>query len=285
VNRATPLHATEDLEVVRFDHPAHERHDDPEREVASHWGIAFVSAGRFDVLVGGHRHRLRQGGVFLTRPGLEFRCEHGEACPDDVSLSVRLEEVAVRGLEEAWTRIGWVARPSPSPRLAYVQRRMAAASGQGDTFEIERWALAAIGALDVDSRRAPSRGHYVSRHAGIEMVVATCRAIDDAPTAQRSIADRARAVGTTGTRLTHAFRRYVGVSPHQYVVRRRLAAAAALLDQGSTVSDACWRSGFGNLSHFCRSFIRAFGKPASQWRHAPLAERRRKVQAFLGPRP
>jgi AraC-like DNA-binding protein len=66
------------------------------------------------------------------------------------------------------------------------------------------------------------------------------------------------------------------------VVRWRLAAAAALLDQGLGVSESCWRSGFENLSHFCRTFQRSFGARASTWRKLPLRERRRKVQAFLG---
>lgn len=270
--------------VRRFDHPPHEAHHDPEREVADGWGIAFVRAGSFDLMVQGTHHRLTTGSVLLTHPGLSFRCSHEARCPDDVCLAVGFEPGAVAGAEDAWVRAGWAARRVPTPRLAYVQRRLAGAAEAGDGFELERWALAGLTALVADAEGAGARGHYAPRQSDLDAVSATCRAIEADPAARRSVAARARDVGLSSTRLTHGFRRYLGLSPHQYVVRWRLAAAAALLDQGRSVSDACWRSGFENLSHFCRSFQRAFGLRASLWPRLSLPERRRKVQAFLGSR-
>lgn len=240
-----------------------------------------MRAGGFDVVVEGTRHRLTTGSVFLTHPGLAFRCRHDKRCPDDVCLTVAFEPDAVAGAETAWAWAGWAARRVPTPRLAYVGGRLAGAAGAGDGFELERWALAGLTALAADGRGAGGRGHYAPRPADLDAVTTTCRAIEADPAARRSIAARARDVGLTSTRLTHGFRRYVGLSPHQYVVRWRLAAAAELLDQGRSVSDSCWRSGFENLSHFCRGFRRAFGLRASEWRRLPLPERRRKVQAFL----
>ncbi len=264
----------------RFDHPPHEAHHDPEREVAGGWAIAFVRAGAFEVVLEGSRHRLVEGSVFLTHPGLEFRCGHDGPCPDDVCLTVAFEPEAIAGAEHAWARAGWAARRVPTPRLAHAGLRLSGAADAGDHAELERWGLAALQALDADARAPEARGPYAPRRADLDAVVATCRAIEADPTARRSIAQRARAVGFTGPRLTHAFRRYVGVSPHQYVVRLRLAAAAELLDQGRGVSDSCWRSGFENLSHFCRAFQGAMGIRASRWHGLPLRERRRKVQAL-----
>lgn len=235
-------------------------------------------------MVQGTHHRLTTGSVLLTYPGLAFRCGHGGSCPDDVCLAVGFEPGAVAGVEDAWARAGWAARRVPTPRLAYVQRRLAGAVAAGDGFELERWALAGLTALVADAEGAGARGHYAPRPADLDAVGATCRAIEADPAARRSVAARARDVGLSSTRLTHGFRRYLGLSPHQYVVRWRLAAAAALLDDGRSVSDACWRSGFENLSHFCRSFQRAFGLRASLWPRIPLPERRRKVQDFLGGR-
>ncbi|MFN8646742.1 MAG: AraC family transcriptional regulator [Gemmatimonadales bacterium] len=285
LNRIAALHQTADCVVRRFDHPPDLPHQDPEREVADGWGIAFVRAGAFEVEVHGARERLVAGSLFLTRPGLAFRCRHDGPCPDDVCLAIDFAPGAVAGSEDAWTRAGWAARRTPTPRLAYVQRRLAGAAAEENTFELERWALAGLTALSADGSSRGSRGPYAPRRADLEAVTAACRAIEADPAARRSIADRARAVGCTGTGLTHAFRRYLGLSPHQYVVRWRLADAAARLDAGATVSDSCWRSGFENLSHFCRTFQRAFGIRASRWRALPLPERRRKVQALLGGRP
>src|SRR5690606_32479175 len=143
---------------------------------------------------------------------------------------------------------------APTPRLAHVHLRLGAAADAGDRFEMERWALATLTALRADARNDRARGRYAARQSDLDAVVATCRAIEASPETNRSVADLARDVGLTSTRLTHCFRRYVGLSPHRYVIRWRLASAAALLDRGAGVSETCWRSGFENLSHFCRTF-------------------------------
>ncbi len=294
LNRLAILHATPELSVNRFDHPPHEAHDDPEWEIAERWAIAFVRSGTFTVTLDGVRHDLVQGSVFITSPGLAFTCSHQQQCPDDVCLSMGFDAHAVADVEHAWARAGWAARVAPTPRLAYVQRRIARAADGGETFEMERWALAALGALDADAQdpgartarahehaRTHARGPYAVRRADLDAIVEACDAIDADPTRRCSVAERARDLGLTSMQLTHQFRRFLGVSPHQYVVRARLVTASALLDDGHSVSDSCWRSGFENLSHFCRQFQRTFGTRASAWPAIPLRERRRKVQALL----
>jgi AraC-like DNA-binding protein len=281
LNRYEPLHATPDVSVIRFDHPPHEAHTDPDGEVANGWAIAFVRDGSFDVAVDGARRRLSQGSVFLMRPGLEFRCQHDNQCPTDVCLSIRFDAGAVTGVEAAWERAGWSARESATPRLAYVDGRLAGAAVTEDQFEMERWALAALMALQADTSDPTSRGHYAARRADVDAVIAVCRAIEKDPVSRRSVADRAHDVGVTSMQLTHQFRRYVGVSPHQYVLRWRLVAATELLASGLSVSESCYRCGFENLSHFCRTFQRTFGRRASTWHVLPFREKRRKVQDLM----
>lgn len=216
--------------------------------------------------------------MFLTRPELAFRCQHADDCPTDVCVSIRFDPGAVSGFGHAWESAGWVARPSATPRLAYVERRIADAAANADRFQIERWALAALTALDVDTARPTARGHYAVRGADVDAVVAACRSIETDPISRRSIADRARDVALTSTQLTHLFRRYVGASPHRYVMHWRLALGAELLDSGLSVSESCYRCGFENLSHFCRTFQRTFGVRASMWRTLAHRERRRRAK-------
>ena len=284
MNRSTLLSATADLTVNRFDHPPHEVHHDPEREVSDQWSIAFVESGSFDFFLDDAHCELREGSVLLMRPGLEFTCRHGEWCPRDVCLSVRFAPGAVTGMTDAWYRPGGLARRRASPRLAHVHRRLTTAVACDDAFDTERWALATLAALMADMERAPLRGTYQPRSADLDAVITACRAIEADPARRVSVAERARAVQMTSTRLSHAVARYLGVSPHQYVVRWRLAAAAELLDEALSVSESCYRSGFENLSHFCRTFQRVLGVRPSQWSGIALAERRRKVQAILGGR-
>ena len=281
MNRSTLLATTADLSVNRFDHPPEEVHHDPDREVAEHWSVAFVESGNFELHCDGHRVALQAGSVLLTRPGLEFACQHGADCPDDVCLSIRFEPAAVAETPDPWYQHGRLGRRRGSPRLAMVQRRLSSAVDQSDSFATERWAIAALDALVADGAPTHSRGPYAVRSDDLDAVMETCRAIEERPQAPLSVATRARGVHMTSTRLTHAFRRYVGVSPHHYVIRWRLVAAAELLNASCSVTESCYRSGFENLSHFCRTFQRAMHTRPSHWRQLSLPERRRKVQAML----
>ena len=279
MNRYQLLLETADVSVNRFDHPPHEAHEDPEEELASRWAIAFVLAGSFDIELAGKRRRLRPGSVLLTRPDLAFGFRHTEQCPTDVCLSIGFETDAVSGIEQAWER---PTRDSATPNLAYVERRMGGALASADAFQVERWALAALTALEVDARDRTVRGRYAARDEDLDAVVAACRDVEAHPEMRRSVADRARDVGLTSTKLTRAFRRYVGASPHEYVLRWRLAVAAELIDSGAGVTETCYRAGFDNLSHFCRTFQRTFGVRASAWRALALRERRRRVENLTG---
>lgn len=280
MNRVDTLYESSDVAVRRFDHPPHERHDDPDDEVAPRWAIAFVQSGRFDVVEAGRRHRLAAGGVFVTHPGLHFRCAHDERCPTDVCTSVGLTPAAARVIEDVVARRPWVARRAATPRLAFVDRRLHMAITASDAFETERWSLAAVSALCADMSNGGTRGTYAVRRPELDAVVAACRAIELHPDARRTVAERARDVGLSSTALALGFARHVGVSPHRYVIRWRLAHAADLLSERASVTEACYASGFENLSHFCRVFLRSFGVRASAWRRVSPHERREKVQAM-----
>lgn len=282
MNRYHSLLTTTDVHVNRFDHAPHEVHTDPDEEVSNRWAVAFVHSGMFSVTHHGVRRTLRRGSVLLSRPGERFRCMHHEDCPTDTCVSISFSPAAASAVESIWAETPWPARETATPRLAYIDRRMQSAVRHTDHFNIERWALAVASALEDDI--ATARGRYAARPTDVDAIAATCEAIERDPTAQRSIAERAQSVGLSSTKLTHAFRRYLGESPHQYVIRCRLARAAELRSEGWNVSESCYRAGFENLSHFSRSFQRAFGLRAAEWTTLSVAERRRKVQALLRPR-
>lgn len=60
--------------------------------------------------------------------------------------------------------------------------------------------------------------------------------------------------------LSHLFKKTTGYAPIEYLNMYRLAIARNLLvESGLTVSEICRKTGFSDLSNFCRSFKKHFG--------------------------
>src|SRR5262249_61602257 len=71
--------------------------------------------------------------------------------------------------------------------------------------------------------------------------------------------DLARAAGLSRAHFSREFRRAFGVSPHSYLLTRRLERAAALLrttDRG--VSEICFAVGLRSVGSFTTSFPRTY---------------------------
>ena len=74
-----------------------------------------------------------------------------------------------------------------------------------------------------------------------------------------TVSDLARSVGMSMFHFTRVFAELTGLPPHRYLLDARLKAARSMLRQGRSVTETCFACGFGNLSHFSRSFARRFG--------------------------
>lgn len=68
--------------------------------------------------------------------------------------------------------------------------------------------------------------------------------------------------------LTREFQTYTGFSLHQYIIKKRLITAKILLQQGYPVKEAFINSGFGDYSHFSRSFQQEYGLSPRAYREA-----------------
>ena len=90
--------------------------------------------------------------------------------------------------------------------------------------------------------------------------VARARAMmDDDPTAPWSLAQLAAEAGLSRYQLVRQFGRATGLTPHAYLLQRRLHHARRLMAAGTTVAAAAAASGFADQSHLTRVFARSFG--------------------------
>jgi AraC family transcriptional regulator len=83
------------------------------------------------------------------------------------------------------------------------------------------------------------------------------------------LADVASAAGLTRMHFAAQFRAATGLSPHEYLLRRRIERAQEMLDSTAmSMVDVALSVGFQTQSHFTTVFKRFTGQPPQTWRRA-----------------
>jgi AraC-like DNA-binding protein len=83
--------------------------------------------------------------------------------------------------------------------------------------------------------------------------------IDDDPAGYHPLEDLARICGTSRFKTLRGFTALTGLTPHAYIIQRRLELAKALIRNGVGLAEAGSEAGFADQSHFHRAFVRRFG--------------------------
>lgn len=81
-----------------------------------------------------------------------------------------------------------------------------------------------------------------------------------------SIEQVAATFGMSKSRLSHLFKQYVGISPWNYVILRRLHEFNFMIQDGHSIEEACWLVGFQNYSNFFRLYKKYMGMTPMQYK-------------------
>jgi AraC-like DNA-binding protein len=92
--------------------------------------------------------------------------------------------------------------------------------------------------------------------------------LNSAPEAPVTLAELAALCGVSRFQLLRGFARHIGITPHAYLMQRRVRLARQLLRHGQTPSDAAAHAGFADQSHMTRAFVRQLGVTPSRYRAA-----------------
>ncbi|MBJ7520124.1 MAG: helix-turn-helix transcriptional regulator [Solirubrobacteraceae bacterium] len=98
-----------------------------------------------------------------------------------------------------------------------------------------------------------------------------------------TVDDLAAAAGLSRAHFSREFRKAFGVSPHAYLLTRRLERAAALLrTTDRTVADICMAVGLQSVGSFTTSFTRTYGQSPTAYRAAfPPAAHLARIPACM----
>jgi len=249
--------------------------DRPYEEQHEHVAIAIVTGGSFQYRAssaGPGRELMTPGSLLLGNAGQCFECGH-EHAHGDRCLSFRyspeyfasITRGIARGRRE---RFGMLRLP-PVRELSPVVAQAVAAACAPSPVSVIAWeelgVRLAVEAVQVDSGRTPSRAPVSA--AALARVTRAVRLIDEGPGGELTLASLAKEAGLSPYHFLRTFEDLTGATPHQYVMRARLRAAAArLLSEAAKIVDIALDSGFGDVSNFNRAFRGEFGASPSVYR-------------------
>jgi AraC family transcriptional regulator len=243
--------------------------DRPFEECHAGVSVALVTSGTFQYRSSLGSAVLAPGGVLLGNPGSGFECAHEHGRGDRCLAFHYSPELFERIVADA------VRRPRfgvPSlPPVAAVARVVASAEvarDEEDREALEELAFAVAGVAAEAAGQSPrARAEPAVREQ--RRVTEALRRIERHANEPLSLVELARDVAMSPWHFLRTFRRVTGVTPHQYILTRRLHRAAVLLrTSDAAVGEIALDAGFGDLSTFNRQFRRTIGASPSAWRQA-----------------
>jgi AraC family transcriptional regulator len=88
-----------------------------------------------------------------------------------------------------------------------------------------------------------------------------------------SLAEVSKASATSVSSLTRGFKTALGISPHRWVLNRRIALAQRLIYESAIpLNEVAASCGFADQSHLTRVFVRSVGSSPAVWRRIAQRE-------------
>jgi AraC family transcriptional regulator len=226
--------------------------------------IELIVGGRGRVTLDGTTHLLSPGVCFASGPRTKVNIESESEQPLEKYFFALAGAGATRALSLAGLlhgrarRLASLGMHRELAELATQEGRRHGTSSPATCARLIEVLLLKIGESPARATVLPS-GRSTAELARENFE--RCRALLDVHAAEwHSLADLAAAARLEPSSVCRLFRRFLGVSPHQYLRQRKMALAAAwLVERGGRVQDAAASVGMEDVFHFSRCFKAVHG--------------------------
>jgi AraC family transcriptional regulator len=234
--------------------------------------IAIVTSGTFQYHSSGADREVMMtpGSVLLGSPGQCFECGH-EHGVGDRCLAFHFADDYLHTITDG-RDMRRPLRSFPAPKLSSVQILSpivtdvcAALAGWRQVDWEELGIRLAAPALRMDGNPQASRS--AASPAAIARMTESVRLIEAHQGSDLTLVRLAKEARLSPFHFLRTFEAVTGTTPHQYMRRMKLRAAAVRLSTSAAkVVDVAFESGFGDVSNFNRAFRAEFGVSPTTYR-------------------
>ncbi|MBA1272412.1 helix-turn-helix transcriptional regulator [Stutzerimonas azotifigens] len=231
------------------------------------FSVGAVIAGSCDYVNGIQRQRISQGCVVMMNPQVVHACNPVEGQPwSYVMLYIDPQWLGALqhtlGMSAGGTFVPFASILSPAPELF---------SGVTGLYAclIDPLLANAIKQEKVRAFFTALQGHLAAAPVDEEPLQALRRAaafIQRHCTEALTLDDISAEAGVSSSYLIRAFKRHFGLTPHAYLVNRRIQHSQRALREGRSLSDVALEAGFADQAHFQRTFKRHLAATPGQYR-------------------
>lgn len=228
-------------------------------------GLEYVAAGHGWITLDGHRSELVPGSVFAY--SADTRCEMGTSAGDPMLKYFFCFTGKASGaqLRRAGVGIGSVRTITNHTDLRPIAEDLIR-EGQRATRNARKICATLFDLLLLKLSDAAQEPAVSGEPARLNFL--RCKELIDTEVIKlRTLDEIARRVGLEKSSVCRLFRRFLGTSPYQYLLRQKMnLAAESLLRRGGLVKEVAEQMGFSDPFHFSRGFKAVHGKSPSRLR-------------------
>jgi len=230
------------------------------------FGVGVIVSGGQRSWSGTGTVRASAGDVIMVNPG-----EIHDGAPLDGTARewriIYLEPgVVAREADEEFAGPAEIVRPvARDPLLARRVTELFDSLTAENSDSLEREEILLQSVLCLFRRHGTAKFMYGGSSPCVRRAV---ERIDSAPERQVSLGELAALSGVSRFQLLRGFSREIGITPHAYLMQRRVLLAQRFLAAGQTPVEAALQSGFSDQSHMTRTFVRQVGVTPGCYRAA-----------------
>ena len=222
----------------------------------------------------GTPHSLGSGGFFATAPGVPHKMRDRQKTRHHfLFAAIDIERICRRqeGLHDFWKGRRIVFEPNAEALQAPFRQLIREIS-----LRLPHQTVGIRTALDYlvieATRLLASERNPVQVISSHPAVLRAREMLDYHPAEHWKLSELARVAGLSPSRLSECFSNDTGMSPHQYLLCKRIELAREALQQSDiTVTDLALDLGFSSSQHFASTFKRMVGVPAQTFRKQALS--------------